>query len=114
MVVGLVGHNGAGKSTLMRMAVGLVRPDAGVVTLGGDLVEQLGRFGGLVAASFDASTLPAQWSARTAAKVTAELAGVPDWRVAGVLEMVGLADAADRRSASSRWACGSGWRWLWR
>ena len=96
-VVGLVGHNGAGKSTLMRMAVGLVRPDAGRVTLGGEPVEHLGRLGGLVAASFDASTLPAHWSALTAVRVTASLAGVPETRVAAVLEMVGLADVARKR-----------------
>ena len=97
VVVGLVGHNGAGKSTLMRMAVGLVRPDAGRVTLGGEPVERLGRLGGLVAASFDASTLPAHWSARTAVLVTAELSGVPDSRAAQVLDMVGLADVARKR-----------------
>jgi len=97
VVVGLVGHNGAGKSTLMRMAVGLVRPDAGRVSLGGDPIEEIGRLGGLVAASFDASTLPAQWSARTTMQVTAALAGVPDSRVAAVLEMVGLSAAADKK-----------------
>jgi ABC-2 type transport system ATP-binding protein len=32
-VVGLVGPNGAGKSTLLRLLVGLVRPDAGTLTL---------------------------------------------------------------------------------
>jgi ABC-2 type transport system ATP-binding protein len=96
-VVGLVGHNGAGKSTLMRMAVGLVRPDAGRVSLGGEPVEQLGRLGGLVAASFDASTLPANWSAITAVRVTADLAGTPEARVAALLEMVGLAGVAGKR-----------------
>jgi lipopolysaccharide export system ATP-binding protein len=34
-VVGLLGPNGAGKSTSFNMVVGLVRPDAGRVTLGG-------------------------------------------------------------------------------
>ena len=96
-VVGLVGHNGAGKSTLMRMAVRLVRPDAGRVVLGGEPVERLGRLGGLVAASFDASALPAHWSATTAVRVTAELSGVPAGRVAAVLDVVGLADAAGKR-----------------
>jgi len=96
-VVGLVGHNGAGKSTLMRMAVALLRPDTGDVTIGGEPVEQFGRLGGLIAASFDASTLPAQWSAGTALRVTAELAGVPEARVAPTLEMVGLTAAARKK-----------------
>jgi ABC-2 type transport system ATP-binding protein len=97
MVVGLVGHNGAGKSTLMRMAVGLVRPDAGRVTIGGDDVRQIGRFGGLVAASFDAAALPAHWSALTAVRVTADLAGAGPGRAGEVLELVGLAAAAGKR-----------------
>ncbi len=39
-VVGLLGPNGAGKSTSFNMVVGLVRPDAGTVRLGG---VELGR-----------------------------------------------------------------------
>ena len=34
-VVGLLGPNGAGKTTTMRMLVGLIRPDAGAVYVGG-------------------------------------------------------------------------------
>lgn len=34
-VVGLVGKNGVGKSTLMKLAVGLLRPSQGSVTIGG-------------------------------------------------------------------------------
>jgi len=34
-VVGLVGKNGVGKSTLMKLAVGLLRPSQGVVSIGG-------------------------------------------------------------------------------
>jgi len=34
-VVGLLGHNGAGKSTLVNQVVGLLRPDAGRITLAG-------------------------------------------------------------------------------
>ena len=34
-VVGLLGHNGAGKTTLVSQVVGLLRPDAGEIHVGG-------------------------------------------------------------------------------
>ena len=34
-VVGLLGHNGAGKTTLVNQVVGIVRPDAGSITVSG-------------------------------------------------------------------------------
>jgi lipopolysaccharide export system ATP-binding protein len=40
-VVGLLGPNGAGKTTIFYMIVGLVRPDAGEVTLNGLAVTEL-------------------------------------------------------------------------
>jgi ABC-2 type transport system ATP-binding protein len=99
-VVGLVGHNGAGKSTLMRMAVGLNRPDGGRVTIGGFPIERFGDLTGLVGASFDASTLPSGWSAWTAVQVSAALSGISSARASTVLDMVGLADAARRRTGT--------------
>ena len=39
-VVGLLGPNGAGKSTSFHMVVGLVRPDAGSVALGGEALTR--------------------------------------------------------------------------
>src|SRR5262249_29948967 len=34
-ITGLIGHNGAGKPTFVEVVTGLVRPDAGRVTVGG-------------------------------------------------------------------------------
>jgi lipopolysaccharide export system ATP-binding protein len=39
-VVGLLGPNGAGKTTSFHMIVGLTRPDAGIIRLGGDDVTR--------------------------------------------------------------------------
>lgn len=44
---GLIGPNGAGKSTLLRCVVGLLRPDAGTVSLLGDSPAHPGTRGGL-------------------------------------------------------------------
>jgi ABC-2 type transport system ATP-binding protein len=96
-VVAIVGHNGAGKTTLMRMALGLVRPDSGEVRLGGVPVGRLGRLGGLVGASLDASALPASWRVRTAVRIAADLAGIADRPAREVLTLVGLGDVDRRR-----------------
>ncbi|WP_432907139.1 urea ABC transporter ATP-binding subunit UrtE [Micromonospora matsumotoense] len=40
-VAAVLGHNGAGKSTLLRVAVGLLRPRAGTITLDGEDVTRL-------------------------------------------------------------------------
>jgi iron complex transport system ATP-binding protein len=42
-LVGLVGRNGAGKTSLLRVAGGVLRPDAGRVLLAGDALEALPR-----------------------------------------------------------------------
>ena len=40
-IFGLLGPNGAGKTTTLRIALGLVRPDDGAVTINGVRYEQL-------------------------------------------------------------------------
>ena len=99
-VVALVGHNGAGKTTLMKTALGLVRPDRGEARLGEIPVGRLGSLGGLVGVSFDASTLPPSWTAGTAVRVAAELAGTPAARVPEVLRLVGLGNVTRRKVAN--------------
>ncbi len=42
-IIGIVGESGCGKSTLSRLLLGLERPTAGQVKIGGTPVEQIGR-----------------------------------------------------------------------
>ena len=57
--MGLIGHNGAGKTTLLKMLNGLIKPDAGSITM-------RGRVGALIAlgAGFNPSREPKGWEAR--------------------------------------------------
>jgi ABC-2 type transport system ATP-binding protein len=97
-LVGLIGANGAGKSTLMKIACGLVRPTAGTATVCGAPAgsREARRSLGYLAELF---RFPG-WS--TAAEVLAlhqQLAGSSRGRPERdeLLELVELADAADRR-----------------
>jgi ABC-2 type transport system ATP-binding protein len=97
-VTGFLGANGSGKSTTMRMILGLDRPDAGQVRIGGrrygDLRWPLREVGALLEAK-------AFHPGRTARDHLAALAasnGIARSRVGEVLEMVGLASAARKRA----------------
>jgi ABC-type multidrug transport system ATPase subunit len=101
---GLLGPNGAGKTTLMRILAGLVRPTEGKVLVGG---HDLGDGGGKVAVKALLGYLPQELglypdlSARQFVDYMATLKGLADpsrrKRVADVLAMVGLEEAADRK-----------------
>ena len=97
-VTGFLGPNGSGKSTTMRLILGLDRPDAGWVRIGGhryrDLRWPLRQVGGLLEAR-------AFHPGRTARAHLAALAasnGIAGRRVDDVLGQVGLASAAGKRA----------------
>jgi Cu-processing system ATP-binding protein len=97
--VGLVGNNGQGKTTLLRIVMGLLRPDSGSVRLRGASLgfprrqEQKRLFGYLPEA---VSFYPGLTGRRTLHYLAA-LKGVPRDQVAPLLDVVGLAHAADAR-----------------
>ncbi len=102
---GLLGPNGAGKTTLMRILAGLVNPTAGKATVGGhDLASERGK----VAVKSILGYLPQELglypelTARQFLDYMAVLKGLDDGakrraRVGETLELVSLADAAERK-----------------
>ncbi|MEU2229466.1 ABC transporter ATP-binding protein [Streptomyces vietnamensis] len=98
VVTGFLGPNGSGKSTTMRMVLGLDRPTAGHVTIGGHPFRQLPNAPRQVGALLDAKAVHGGRSARSHLLSLAQLAGIPAQRVDEVLGVVGLQDVAKRRS----------------
>jgi Cu-processing system ATP-binding protein len=98
-MVGLIGHNGAGKSTLFKVMLGLVKPDSGEVLVDGEPVdgprfrEARRRIGYLpeTFATYD------NLSGAEVLRLFADLKRVRRTECAAMLELVGLADAANRR-----------------
>ncbi|WP_136708349.1 ATP-binding cassette domain-containing protein [Agromyces sp. H66] len=95
-VTGFLGPNGAGKTTTLRVLLGLVRATAGTATFGGTAYHDLPRPLETVGAALEATFHPGR-TARNHLKVYATAAGLPVERVQQVLEMVGIAEFADRR-----------------
>ena len=97
VVTGFLGPNGAGKSTTMRMILGLDRPSAGSVTVGGRSYRDLPAPMREVGALLDPKDLHPGRTARAHLRWLARAGGVSRNRVEEVLDLVGLTDAADHR-----------------
>jgi ABC-2 type transport system ATP-binding protein len=98
LVTGFLGPNGAGKSTTLRMVVGLDHPTGGEVTVGGrryaDHPAPLHEVGVLL----DAGAVHPGRSARDHLLGLAQSNGIGRRRVEHVLDLVGLAEVAGRRT----------------
>jgi len=95
-VYGFLGPNGAGKTTTLRMLLGLIRPTSGtalVLHIKPGTPEGLARVGALI----ETPTFYPFLSGGDNLRVLARYAGIPETRIAAVLEEVGLtARAGDR------------------
>jgi len=98
VVTGFLGPNGAGKTTTMRMLTGLVSPTSGTATIGGKPYARLPRPSSTVGAVFDANAFHPGHTARDHLRVYAAMGGHPDGRVTELLDLLGLAEAANRRT----------------
>jgi ABC-2 type transport system ATP-binding protein len=99
-VTGFLGPNGAGKSTTMRLALGLDRPQAGIATINGKRYSDLAQPLRTVGALLDAKAMHPGRSAYSHLLFLAQTQGLPRSRVDHVLDLVGLGDAARKRTGS--------------
>ena len=95
----MVGPNGAGKSTTIKLLAGLIRPNAGSARINGfDIVEQT------IAAQRSLAYLPQRpnfhprLTCLQLLSFYARLRSIPPGRCEAMLELMGLADAAQVRS----------------
>lgn len=96
-VTGFLGPNGSGKTTTLSMLLGLVRPDSGTATVGGRPYGALDRPATVVGSLLSADFHPAH-TATAHLDIARRAIGVPRNRVAETLELVGLRDAAHRKT----------------
>jgi ABC-2 type transport system ATP-binding protein len=97
-ITGFLGPNGAGKTTTMRLILGLDRPTSGNVTINGKHLSQLAWPMREVGALIDAKAVHGGRSAYNHLLCLAQTNDLPKHRVSEVLELVGLAEVASKRT----------------
>jgi ABC-2 type transport system ATP-binding protein len=97
-ITGFLGPNGAGKTSTMRLILGLDRPTAGQVTIDGQPFDRLAGPMGEVGALLDAKAMHGGRSAYDHLLCLAQTNNLPSGRVDEVLALVGLAEAARKRT----------------
>jgi ABC-2 type transport system ATP-binding protein len=95
-ITGFLGPNGAGKTTTLRILLGLVHPTSGTATIEGRPYRDLEDPIGTVGAVLEATNFHPKRSGRNHLRMLATAAGVPDARVAEVLDRVELGAVALR------------------
>ncbi len=102
-ITGLVGHNGAGKTTFVEIVTGLVKPDAGTVTIGGiDGLRESRRARRLVGVSPQEQALYVSATVRDNLRLFGALAGLRGGRLRLAIEQLAeelrLTEVLDQRA----------------
>ncbi|MEV0645713.1 ABC transporter ATP-binding protein [Phytomonospora sp. NPDC050363] len=97
-VHGFLGPNGCGKTTTLRALLGLVRADAGMMTvLGQQVPHRLPQVVDRIGAIVEAPNFFGNFTGRQTLDLLARSVGIPRQRIDEVLEIVGLRDRAAQR-----------------
>lgn len=96
-VTGFLGPNGSGKTTTLSILLGLVAADNGTATIGGVPYAELEHAALTVGSSISADFHPAH-TGRAHLDIMRRAMGAPATRVDEMLELVGIADAANRKT----------------
>jgi ABC-2 type transport system ATP-binding protein len=96
MVTGFLGPNGAGKTTTLRLLLGLAEPTAGLALVFGGPYRHLEHPARQVGAILESNDFHPGRSGRDHLRVLAAASEIRTVRVEEVLDVVGLASAADR------------------
>jgi ABC-2 type transport system ATP-binding protein len=97
-VTGFLGPNGAGKTTTLRMLLGLVEPTSGQATINGVRYRALNKPLQTVGAALEASSFHPAHTGLQHLRIYCAAAGLPAGRANEVLDLVGLADAAKKKT----------------
>ncbi len=96
-VTGFLGPNGAGKTTTLRCLVGLAEPTSGIALIDGRPYRELQSPRRHVGAVLESTGFHPGRTGRDHLRVVARAAGLEAEPIAGLLQLVGLAAAADRK-----------------
>ena len=101
-IFGFLGANGSGKTTTVRMLTTLLRPTAGDARVAGlDVIREAAAVRRVIGVALQEAGLDDIQTGRELLRLQARLYGLPkadvEPRIAQLLDIVDLADAADRR-----------------
>jgi ABC-2 type transport system ATP-binding protein len=96
-ITGFLGPNGAGKTTTLKAILGLVRPTSGTTRVLGKPYRELDEPTRTVGAVLETSRYHPGRSGRNHLRVLAAQAGISQYRVEEVLELVAMKESAKRR-----------------